>query len=760
MSQKSQASPCSESPRCPSYGTFEVAVYGKGGIGKSTCSANLSMALAQAGNRVLQIGCDPKHDSTRQLVHGAEVPTVLDLLKETPTDQAKPEDILVKGTLGIGCIEAGGPKPGVGCAGRGIITAFEFLNQHQVKNNYDLVIYDVLGDVVCGGFAVPVRREYADAVFLVTSGEYMAIYAANNILRGIRNFDGTAHRRVAGIIFNQRGLPDEDGRVNRFAQAAGLPICAKVPRSDAFARAEEANCTVMELQDAAAEQKVFTQLAGGICPTMPLFEACPLEDDDLERVVLRAETLNEDDSAVAVDSDLTDDAPTAPAAHALADAREAIARRRALYGCAFNGAAVAAAQISDAQIIAHAPRSCAFFTWQTISSPGRRALYNRGVVMPSSLSPNFECTDMDQAQAVFGGTEELARRVEAAVSRTKKPGAVIVLSGCVPGIIGDDISQVESLFTSDVPVLAIPTDGDIAGDYEDGIRLLHRTLADRLIDHTRPARNPKTLEGRLLNIVGEVCNLSNAAELHTAMRRLTEPLGIRLNCRFLGGTTCAELAAFQEAPLSVRASNSQDAVALQAYLSERFGCHFMEEPLPVGFNATVAWLRKIGAFFTCEQEVEELIARESEAYYLWVEQLRPVLAGKRVFLTTINANIDWLLDTMDDIGMELVYFGVANYMHQDLMVTNHSERYPDIVDNYDWALLPTKIAETKPDIVLSNYTSSATEGDFVVDVVPMIPVYGFDSALHVFSRWASLMETKKEGAWKDDRALFEKHFAR
>ena len=168
----------------------EIAIYGKGGIGKSTVCANLAVALAQTGQRVLQIGCDPKHDSTRLLTGGRRLPTVLDYLKDVPEEQARTEEVLREGVLGVGCIEAGGPRPGVGCAGRGIISAFEFLERRRVKERYDVVLYDVLGDVVCGGFAVPIRREYANAIFLVTSGEFMSLYAANNILRGIRNFDG------------------------------------------------------------------------------------------------------------------------------------------------------------------------------------------------------------------------------------------------------------------------------------------------------------------------------------------------------------------------------------------------------------------------------------------------------------------------------------------------------------------------------------------------------------------------------------------
>ena len=146
---------------------MQIAIYGKGGIGKSTVSANLSAALALQGSRVLQIGCDPKHDSTRLLHHGQLVTTVLDYILNTPPDDQKASDILMEGYLGTGCIEAGGPKPGKGCAGRGILTSFDFLKEHDVFKPYDTIVYDVLGDVVCGGFAVPVRPQYA----LMTGGQ-------------------------------------------------------------------------------------------------------------------------------------------------------------------------------------------------------------------------------------------------------------------------------------------------------------------------------------------------------------------------------------------------------------------------------------------------------------------------------------------------------------------------------------------------------------------------------------------------------------
>ena len=263
----------------------EIAIYGKGGIGKSTISANLSAAFALAGRRVLQIGCDPKHDSTRLLTHGQKLTTALDYMRVTNPLDYKIEDILARGFGGTGCVEAGGPKPGVGCAGRGIISTFELLDQFKLKERYDTVVYDVLGDVVCGGFAVPIRREYADAIFIVTSGEFMALYAANNIMRGIRNYDNE-ERRVAGILCNCRCVGDEDGRLARFARAAGLPVLAVIPRSGAFARAEQANMTVVEQNADRDVVGIFSKLARELIAGCALYEAKPLADHELESVVL------------------------------------------------------------------------------------------------------------------------------------------------------------------------------------------------------------------------------------------------------------------------------------------------------------------------------------------------------------------------------------------------------------------------------------------------------------------------------------------
>ena len=184
----------------------KIAIYGKGGIGKSTTVSNISAAMAAMGLTVLQIGCDPKADSSRTLTGGNNIPTVLDVLREN--GDAELEELVVQSSTGVLCVESGGPVPGVGCAGRGIITAFEKLEELEAYEIYkpDVVLYDVLGDVVCGGFAMPIRGGYADEVCIVTSGEMMALYAATNIAHAVKSFGKRGYASLRGLILNAKNI--------------------------------------------------------------------------------------------------------------------------------------------------------------------------------------------------------------------------------------------------------------------------------------------------------------------------------------------------------------------------------------------------------------------------------------------------------------------------------------------------------------------------------------------------------------------------
>ena len=240
----------------------KIAVYGKGGIGKSTTVSNLAVALAEKGYKVMQIGCDPKADSTIQLRHGKEIPTVLEMFQQKKQN-LKLEDMVTVGYAGVVCVEAGGPTPGLGCAGRGIITALEKLKETGAYEVYqpDVVLYDVLGDVVCGGFAAPIREGYAEKVLIVTSGEKMALYAANNISSAVRNFEDRSYARVFGIVLNHRNVENETEKVQAFSEKSGIPIVGEIPRSDEIIRYEDQGMTVIEGDKDSAISKRFFDLA-------------------------------------------------------------------------------------------------------------------------------------------------------------------------------------------------------------------------------------------------------------------------------------------------------------------------------------------------------------------------------------------------------------------------------------------------------------------------------------------------------------------
>lgn len=247
----------------------KIAVYGKGGIGKSTTTSNLSAALSMMGYRVMQIGCDPKADSTKNLLGGKKIQTVLDQIKEKGNDVTL-EDIVFEGYNGVLCVEAGGPTPGIGCAGLGIISAFQKLEELEAFETYkpDIVLYDVLGDVVCGGFAMPIRDGYAEHIFIVTSGEMMAMFAASNISRAVENFKNRGYAKVAGIILNERKVENEHELVERFAKEAGHEVIQVIRRSKAVQIAEDKGRTVIEeLPDAdiAEDYRMLAEKMMQIC---------------------------------------------------------------------------------------------------------------------------------------------------------------------------------------------------------------------------------------------------------------------------------------------------------------------------------------------------------------------------------------------------------------------------------------------------------------------------------------------------------------
>ena len=245
---------------------LKIAVYGKGGIGKSTVTSNLAAAFASMGKKVIQIGCDPKADSTINLLGGTTPIPVINYMREYDEDPETIEDISKVGYGGVLCIETGGPTPGLGCAGRGIIATFSLLEDLELFEIHqpDVVLYDVLGDVVCGGFSMPMRRGYADKIFVITSGENMAIHAAANIAMAVENFKDRGYAQLGGLILNRRNVKNEDAKVEELAEDIHSKVIGTLSRSELVTDAEEQKKTVIEAYPDSEMAEEYRILAGKI----------------------------------------------------------------------------------------------------------------------------------------------------------------------------------------------------------------------------------------------------------------------------------------------------------------------------------------------------------------------------------------------------------------------------------------------------------------------------------------------------------------
>ncbi|MCK4928553.1 MAG: nitrogenase iron protein [Methanosarcinales archaeon] len=265
----------------------QVAIYGKGGIGKSTTTQNLTAALSTLGKKILLVGCDPKADSTRMLLGGLNQKTVLDTLRSEGDEESVELNILLQDGFGsIQCVESGGPEPGVGCAGRGIITSISLLeNLGAYTDDLDYVFYDVLGDVVCGGFAMPIREGKAKEIYIVASGELMAIYAANNICKGIAKF-AKGGARLGGIICNSRKVDGEKELLEAFAQRLGSHLIHFVPRDNLVQRAEINKKTVIEFDPESNQANEYLTLAKNIENNEKFVVPTPMEMEELESMMV------------------------------------------------------------------------------------------------------------------------------------------------------------------------------------------------------------------------------------------------------------------------------------------------------------------------------------------------------------------------------------------------------------------------------------------------------------------------------------------
>jgi nitrogenase iron protein NifH len=293
----------------------QCAIYGKGGIGKSTTTQNLVAALAEAKKQVMIVGCDPKADSTRLILHSKAQNAVMQLAAEAGSvEDLELEDVMQVGYGGVRCVESGGPEPGVGCAGRGVITAINFLEEEGAYDEeLDFVFYDVLGDVVCGGFAMPIRENKAQEIYIVVSGEMMAMYAANNICKGIVKYASSGGVRLAGLICNSRNTDCEAELIEALAAKLGTQMIHFVPRDNVVQHAEIRRMTVIEYDPKAKQADEYRALAQKIIHNKKFVVPTPITMDELEELLMEFGIIKEEDESI-IGKKAADEVPAVAAA--------------------------------------------------------------------------------------------------------------------------------------------------------------------------------------------------------------------------------------------------------------------------------------------------------------------------------------------------------------------------------------------------------------------------------------------------------------
>ena len=612
-------------------GPFRIAVYGKGGIGKSTISANISYELASRGYRVLQVGCDPKHDSTRLLLNGRSQPTVLETLRSR--ESVSREDILMDGSLGIECVEAGGPRPGIGCAGRGVITALEALESMDIGSDSDFIVYDVLGDVVCGGFAVPMRDEYSDAVIIVTSEEFMSLYAANNIMRGLRNFD-SSRPRLLGLVFNSRGN-DDDTPVELLSEGTGARILSRIPRSKEFSDAESRGSTLMELHPDSIPASSIRSIV-----------------DEIERV-------RGDSSIMTVPRPLDDVQMCALAAGEHVTGIEppvkphtcpghCFDKRAAVSSCATHGAMAVLNRIKDMAVVIHGPGSCPFLMGY---AQNREYINGRNsrLYRTTPYSANVFSTDMDGSDSVFGGTANLERKVRE-LAEMGFP-AIAVVSSCVTGMIGDDTRNTVTRINSDYPhcrMFMIEADGNISGNKFSGYNQVTYELLN-LVDPSVESRKG------YVNIICDTFKKANRPDYNRLISELLETFHLKVNTSMVDVCHIEDIRRLKAAELNLMLYDNEETRLISESLRERFGMEHARNIIPVGISETMSWLDEIGQLLGMEPEAEHARSLMERSRAEGISDYGHLFRGKTALISFQDPmDLAWVSEILSDVGVTIL----------------------------------------------------------------------------------------------------------
>ncbi len=661
------------------------------------------------------------------------------------------DEVMLTGYKGIKCIEAGGPEPGVGCAGRGIIQMVNLLKEKGLNTrDFDFVFFDVLGDVVCGGFAVPMREGYADQVYIITSGEFMSLYAANNIAKGLKSHS-TVHGKLAGVIGNERGTKKERELIAAFAKKIGTEMVGFIPRSELVQAAELESKTVIEYAPTSELADIYRSIASMIennkAPVVPT----PLKDEELEEFVSEfcygrkiarkivspkfqktSEAANAcNASQVSVDLSKPFGTKSIPKT------------RPPTYGCSLAGAYAAVSQIQDGVAVMDSPVGCAFNSFCITMSTGSNSNAE------TAIFPNLLCTDMRERDVVFGAESNLEKMI-LDTNRRLSPAAFFVITSCPSGIIGEDFDRViAQLRKNGLEVLRVNSDGVMGGDFQNGLLNAYKNIAEHFIDKNMSP------SGDAVNIIGELPLSSATDQNFEELKKILDYLRIKVNCRFIKKTNVNDIKLFRKGSVNIPATTDPVVQALSDFFEKRFDVPTLKAPLPIAFEQTEAFTRTLASRFGREAEAENLIIQERATYDRQVQQLRKYMQNKKVMIFSQTSNVDWAISTLLDLNVNVQKVCLSHVFYLRETIESKYKDKVNVETDYPIEKYEKDIAENKPDLVLMNFILTKNQtNETIYDVIPFCPTYGFNSGLIYVRKWISKLRMPFMEDWRSDERLF------
>ena len=678
---------------------YRLAIYGKGGVGKSTVSANLSYLLSCGGSTVLHVGCDPKHDSTRLLTGGECIRT---FASDTSADP------VVLGDNGIMCVECGGAEPGRGCAGKGM----ELLFSRIAGVDADYRVCDVLGDVVCGGFSLPARKANADAVVIVTSGEFMSLFAANNILKGLVNINDRPC--VMGVVLNRRGVEREEESVRAFADAAGLPVICDLPRSRLFRDAEAAGEVLSKLRPESEEAGRLRGLAEYIRSRPRCHMPRPLSDGAMTDLAVGRPVRREEAER-----------RRRSCSFGSFDSERNLSYRDdfVMPACTSHGAAESAMMVTDAAVVLHGPSNCAYlmeFAYR------RRTLFGTGDRRGCCPEPGIYSTALDGAEVFRDTGEAVERAVRSAVADGYR--TVFLVPTCTSEIMGADIPLLAARASEAVgaDVIPVAADEEFLSSKFGGTYGMFDALISRM--------GPRPVEEGTVNLVSRWFLGLGRDEPTRAVADLLGLLGLRVRFRMMDFCTMAQVEDFCAAEIDIQIGGGMLMDRVCDRLAERTGRpRAIQLDTPTGLSECLEWLRAIAERVPRLAErlpgAEEALRGEYEA---GMAEVRPRTEGLRVAVFGfMPRGPGWQFEALEAMGAEVVCVLIS-----EGPIIDHNMPRPDfgdvpVVEDARMCDLRRVVREMGVDLVVTNNSDRVgREG------IPWAPMGARDIGLRGAVEWA------------------------